>query len=301
MRGTNTVVANELPFDNDDEEEIAGFFSTPVKRGSEHPCHDENINEGNPYRTESPLETNGIICEPNPAEASRTVEIDEPGSCCTKFNGSTKILAEDEGNRSFPSVPDTPDPPRDAKVAKKVSFSDLHIREYGIILGDHPCSVSGPPITVEWQPMEMYKIPVDDYEASLVDNSDGNESSTTTGTSATAVRRRRLNELRMPAEVRRSMLKLSEEYTDYHSEENVKQTISQCRKIRNQRRLTSALFECDFEPVEIMWQSLRRKMGRYWNKRNKDVPEDPAAVWLEQRAADIKLHKVKAEKADLTG
>ena len=45
-----------------------------------------------------------------------------------------------------------------------VSFSDIEIRSYEIILGDNPAVAGGPPLTIDWEPFELAACSVDEYE-----------------------------------------------------------------------------------------------------------------------------------------
>ena len=48
---------------------------------------------------------------------------------------------------------------------KRVSFSDLHIREYTQVLGDHPCCSIGPPVSLGWDYTDSPRVAVEQYEA----------------------------------------------------------------------------------------------------------------------------------------
>ena len=46
---------------------------------------------------------------------------------------------------------------------KSVRFSDITVREYPMILGDHPCVSCGPPITIDWQYSSEECLSIDEY------------------------------------------------------------------------------------------------------------------------------------------
>lgn len=48
---------------------------------------------------------------------------------------------------------------------KQVSFSNLEIREYSITVGDHPCCVSGCPLSLDWVYEKTNTDSIDHYEA----------------------------------------------------------------------------------------------------------------------------------------
>lgn len=47
---------------------------------------------------------------------------------------------------------------------KSVSFSSLEIREYEVVIGDHPCCTRGVPLSLGWEYHEGGRLNVDDYE-----------------------------------------------------------------------------------------------------------------------------------------
>eukprot|EP00581_Thalassiosira_minuscula_P001756 CAMPEP_0183742214 /NCGR_PEP_ID=MMETSP0737-20130205/64204_1 /TAXON_ID=385413 /ORGANISM="Thalassiosira miniscula, Strain CCMP1093" /LENGTH=194 /DNA_ID=CAMNT_0025977765 /DNA_START=120 /DNA_END=703 /DNA_ORIENTATION=- len=47
---------------------------------------------------------------------------------------------------------------------RKISFGTVSVRDYGIILGDHPCCSYGPPITIDWDYHQHEALDVDVYE-----------------------------------------------------------------------------------------------------------------------------------------
>jgi hypothetical protein len=48
---------------------------------------------------------------------------------------------------------------------KHVSFTELHIREHEVVLGDHPCCAFGLPVALGWEVQSESIVPVDEYEA----------------------------------------------------------------------------------------------------------------------------------------
>lgn len=49
--------------------------------------------------------------------------------------------------------------------AKHVVFSNVHVREYAITVGDHPCCTTGCPLTLDWQYEAARTIALDTYES----------------------------------------------------------------------------------------------------------------------------------------
>mmetsp|Transcript_20333 Transcript_20333/g.31351 ORF Transcript_20333/g.31351 Transcript_20333/m.31351 type:complete len:502 (-) Transcript_20333:178-1683(-) len=96
-----------------------------------------------------------------------------------------------------------------------VTFTNIQIREYNTILGDHPCCQSGPPLALGWEfnKQDEVVIDIDDYENKFIDNNnhcpcnDHHESGNSTlPSSQQKVRRRSMNELRLNGEDRREIL-----------------------------------------------------------------------------------------------
>lgn len=55
----------------------------------------------------------------------------------------------------------------DMSTRRQVSFSNLHVREYNVVFGDHPCCMSGPPLTLGWNhDSEDVCLSLEDYESS---------------------------------------------------------------------------------------------------------------------------------------
>jgi len=53
----------------------------------------------------------------------------------------------------------------DANLPLSVSFDKIEIREYPIILGDHPDTTTGPPLTIDWEYSKSQEcIDIDEYE-----------------------------------------------------------------------------------------------------------------------------------------
>uniref|UniRef100_A0A7S4RZQ0 Uncharacterized protein n=1 Tax=Ditylum brightwellii TaxID=49249 RepID=A0A7S4RZQ0_9STRA len=50
------------------------------------------------------------------------------------------------------------------EARRHVTFDSVIIRDYGMILGDHPCCSYGPPVTLDWDYLEYEPLKVDEYE-----------------------------------------------------------------------------------------------------------------------------------------
>jgi hypothetical protein len=57
-----------------------------------------------------------------------------------------------------------------APVQKKVTFIDVTIREYPIIVGDNPAGTGGPPLTIGWKHVSSVDLDIDKYEEARAGN-----------------------------------------------------------------------------------------------------------------------------------
>ena len=182
---------------------------------------------------------------------------------------------------------------------KTVTFSELHIREYAMILGDHPACIQGPPVTVDWEPLQSYTVAVEEYESQLVGSSStssshepSDDNNNNNDNNKTFFRRRNATELRMPAEVRHALVLQQQQPPDTTTTttaQDVQDCMAAGAKVRHQRRLSLAAAE--LEGLQMVWQSCQRKWRRFLQKNRrhrKNHPHeslsvaDPAAVWLQQ-------------------
>jgi len=51
-----------------------------------------------------------------------------------------------------------------ATPKRKVHFGEVLVRDYEMILGDHPCCSYGPPVTIDWDYLEYEPLDVNEYE-----------------------------------------------------------------------------------------------------------------------------------------
>jgi hypothetical protein len=56
------------------------------------------------------------------------------------------------------------DRPKTEKSKRKIQFDQVVVRDYEMILGEHPCVGYGPPVTIDWDYVEYNPLPVDEYE-----------------------------------------------------------------------------------------------------------------------------------------
>lgn len=53
----------------------------------------------------------------------------------------------------------------ESKKTTRVSFSSIQVREYERIVGDHPDTKVGPPVSIGWKFVENHEVDIDQYEA----------------------------------------------------------------------------------------------------------------------------------------
>ena len=166
--------------------------------------------------------------------------------------------------------PESPTDSSPSSVAsKRVTFDRLHIQEYPVILGDHPATSSGLPVTLDWTVANYYQLEVNQYENA-------------------ATRRRAGLELRMPPEVRRELLHETCADKKQLLPDDLQRVARDLRRTKDQRRHTIAMQ--DFETLHIFLESAARKWKRWKNSWNDDVDQDPAAIWLKQWQLEKKVH-----------
>lgn len=79
-------------------------------------------------------------------------------SACGTESSSTPpiIIAPPSPSNNSPRLP--------KRNSSQVSFSQIHIREYPIIVGDNPSVLTGTPVTIDWEFVEEMEFAVDEYE-----------------------------------------------------------------------------------------------------------------------------------------
>lgn len=170
------------------------------------------------------------------------------------------------GSSSATSSPSTP--------RKSVTFQNIEIREYETMLGDHPCSV-GLPLTIEWSPVRLHILSVDEYESAFEDGG-----------------KRRGQELRMPESIRKGLLER------FHTEEEIKHARNEIRKIKAQRNMSRAMEE--LETLTTVFQSCQRKYKR-WQDKRKGVEPEPAEAWMKEYLKASKDASLQSRRVSWNG
>eukprot|EP00567_Pseudictyota_dubia_P016318 CAMPEP_0197442954 /NCGR_PEP_ID=MMETSP1175-20131217/8839_1 /TAXON_ID=1003142 /ORGANISM="Triceratium dubium, Strain CCMP147" /LENGTH=310 /DNA_ID=CAMNT_0042973523 /DNA_START=268 /DNA_END=1200 /DNA_ORIENTATION=- len=127
---------------------------------------------------------------------------------------------------------------------RKVSFDKVVVRDYGMILGDHPSCQYGPPVTLEWDYLEYEELSVDEYEYHHS-------------------RRRPLRLLGINYYRRKKLLLENMGY----SEEDLKAATKEVRRVQINRTVTKNF--APFHKVDFAIESARRKAKRIMKKEKK--------------------------------
>ena len=129
-------------------------------------------------------------------------------------------------------------------MKKRISFGTIKIREHGQTIGDNPSCSYGAPISLDWDHRDMEELKVDDYEAYRPD--------------ARTKEKFHLNHFQ-----RSNLLKLNG-----HSNDEIKESKKQTRKLRNQRERTKfvAMNYPKVGTVEDVIESGLRKVKRSISK-----------------------------------
>eukprot|EP01083_Nonionella_stella_P259490 885931_1 len=119
---------------------------------------------------------------------------------------------------------------------RKVHFGTVSVRDYDVILGDHPCCSYGPPLSLDWNFNQQEPIDVNAYEFENI-----------------PFRRKSLRGLTLNYYQRKHLL------SDY-SESDFKAAKKEIKRIKSNRYITMKL-AC-FHPVEAAIESARRKLKK---------------------------------------
>mmetsp|Transcript_54940 Transcript_54940/g.81771 ORF Transcript_54940/g.81771 Transcript_54940/m.81771 type:complete len:241 (+) Transcript_54940:137-859(+) len=117
---------------------------------------------------------------------------------------------------------------------RSVRFSDVTVREYGMVIGDHPCCSYGPPVTLGWDYEENEAVSLDDFECK---------------------RRRTLRQMILSYYRRKDLLQLAGA-----SREEIKQATKFANRTKRQRSMTRSLLIT--QPIETGLESTCRKLKR---------------------------------------
>jgi len=113
-----------------------------------HKVNDDERHEENPHLEDFLIPHHSVHIErPEEAEAAGEKSTTD-NECSTQGILHTKASA----------------PKETQEKQRKVHFGTVVVRDYDIILGDHPCCSYGPPLTLDWDYLEYEPLDVNEYE-----------------------------------------------------------------------------------------------------------------------------------------
>jgi len=122
-----------------------------------------------------------------------------------------------------------------------VSFGQITVRNYDMILGDHPNCSRGPPVTLDWDYLEYEPLPVNEYEIHHA-------------------RRRPLRLMHLKSDRRRELLKMAG-----YSNGSIQVATRNVEKIKRQRAITKKCLPA--RSAEEAMATARRNLMRAFKKR----------------------------------
>jgi hypothetical protein len=158
-------------------------------------------------------------------------------------------------------------------LRKSVSFGDLEVRKFPIILGDHPDATTGPPVTIGWEVMSSFKIPIDEFETNRLGH------------------RRPHNRLRMHPKTRMQMLERT------NTPEEIEYATIQAMLIHEQRLQT-------FESVmfyDVMKLRIKRMLGLglFWSPSSSSSSSTALLMKLNKDATTVTNKESKERRLKL--
>jgi len=196
-----------------------------------HKCNDNEVHEENANLEDVLIPHHSVhIDRPDEGEADKAAG-EESATNNTPTHG---ILQKDIANNEE----------KPAKEKRSVQFSTIEVRDYDMILGDHPCCSYGPPITIDWDYLEYEPIDVNEYELHHPP-------------------RRALREMSMNYYTRKRML-ANAGYRD----EDFKLSKREMSKTKINRSITRQLVEYKMIPVESAIESTKRKVKRLFKGKD---------------------------------
>ena len=144
---------------------------------------------------------------------------------------------QDEAPLPAPLSPSLSSPkPHQHRIKRNVSFTQIHVRDYPMTLGDNPSCVMGTPVTLDWDYQQQAPLAVEEYEAHRP-------------------ARRNRYEMRLHEQARQDILRAAGV-----SRTDMKVQQEQISRTRRQRAATITLLP--LEPLEALVESARRKVKR---------------------------------------
>ncbi|GAX26142.1 hypothetical protein FisN_18Hh258 [Fistulifera solaris] len=193
------------------------------------------------------LRCTDIVTTLNPQKDDATIE---ETSTCTSLDDSLSSGQSNSATKSIdtPSSTALPEGPLIMKLdnkglERKVSFKQVHVKEFDRIIGDNPSCSFGVPISIGWTVENESEIDMEEYESFRVQH------------------RRSKLEMLLPKETREVLL------MDWGcSTEDMSQAVKEKVKIKNQRNFTVAKLG-PIDSLEELMERANRKMKKMFRRR----------------------------------
>ena len=128
-------------------------------------------------------------------------------------------------------------------IKRKVSFKDIHIREYFIELGDNPSCTRGPPLTIGWDFDDVGSVQLEEFEEYRPPRRVGGQ-------------------MHIPFDARQEML----EQIGY-SPLDIRTAVQECNVARYNRMKTA---KSKSDKVDAAVESANRKLKRLFTRKGRD-------------------------------
>lgn len=223
------------------------------------------------------------------AREDASLDATAPSSSCD-FSHSTPESCSDgdsvEGSLGPTISPSNP--LEDKEQSRRVSFSNVVVREFPRCLGDNPSVTDGPPLSIGWKPVAVYTKDVDDYEKqrdaeieaiySDIASKKGQEP-------ITPRRRRKPFEFNLLCSERIMILhwecgtknEFAAASGTVCSGAEIKQMMRDAQKTKRQRKTTKALLE--FEDLQVKVEGCQRKIKKMLRGKRRSIEQKELEQW----------------------
>ena len=124
-----------------------------------HSPNDTEVHEESPHLQDYLIPHKEVhVDRPEEADKAAGEEI----TTQVKISAENVIVPKEECRGILHTKAD--DVPEEETPKRKVHFGSVVVRDYDMILGDHPCCSYGPPVTIDWDYLEYEPLDVNEYE-----------------------------------------------------------------------------------------------------------------------------------------
>mmetsp|Transcript_36628 Transcript_36628/g.62373 ORF Transcript_36628/g.62373 Transcript_36628/m.62373 type:complete len:308 (+) Transcript_36628:88-1011(+) len=136
----------------------ASLIKDSIRVQRHHKVNDDEPHEENPHLEDFLIPHHSVHIErPEEVdEAVKSIALGDSVDPQDKKCRNKSILHHTEVKVSEPEIKKAP--------KRRVHFGTVLVRDYEMVLGDHPCCSYGPPVTIDWDYLEYEALEVDEYE-----------------------------------------------------------------------------------------------------------------------------------------